>query len=237
LTFSHNSPSIVITRPCTHTSGLHDRSRRAVKTSLHRSAPQNPLVALWILSAVVYPCFSSIMLPSSLTQFCLRTVLMVLLLPFATPSKAQQCDCGFQDPQDPTGQIWTTYWESDFTKMSSKDLTTSFSSMAYTLQHSAAVRDFEPSNVVIDQAGLHLTVQPVNPNSNVGCAGVLTKRSVSLCKLVLHRQFMIFISRDFGFGAYHFEAQTTNIAGTVQVVLPLCEPSWRELKTRFNSDT
>lgn len=60
------------------------------------------------------------------------------------------------------------------------------------------VRMFNQSNVAIDSNGLHLSVQPALPNGSIPSGGIYTK------------------SVDFGFGSYHFQAQSTNVAGTVQ---------------------
>jgi len=123
-----------------------------------------------------------------------------LLLPSDVQAQfnSSGCDCGFRDADDPTGALWTTYWENDFTQMSQKDLTTSFYYNQESIQHgTGAVRAFQAGNVAIDSAGLHLTVQPGN-NGQVPSAGIFSK------------------SNDFGFGSYHFEAQFTNITGTVE---------------------
>jgi len=127
----------------------------------------------------------------------LKSSTILVLVIFCTAVFAA-CDCGYLDVQDPTSQVWTTYWESNFTTMSSSELAKGFRFMVKTIQHPGGdSRMFTQSNVAIDSNGLHLSVQPVLSNGDIPSGGIYTK-SV------------------FGFGSYHFEAQSTNVAGTVQ---------------------
>jgi hypothetical protein len=124
---------------------------------------------------------------------CLRVELLLVLGVFVSSSAAQPnpppgirralqdastCDCGFTDVDDPTGQLWTTYWESDFRQMSLQDVTARWRPMVYEVQRrTAAVRDFDPANVLVDASGLHLTVRPPLDNGSVPSGGVFTVRS------------------------------------------------------------
>jgi hypothetical protein len=78
--------------------------------------------------------------------------------------------------QDPSGQMWNTYWEIDFAQMTMQDLNTYFLVMQTPVQHPpGAVRQFEPQNAALDPDGLHLTVLPALPNGSVPCGGVYTR--------------------------------------------------------------
>jgi len=99
-----------------------------------------------------------------------------LRLPLNVQAQGGGCDCGYKDPLDPTGRVWTTYWQSDFTTMSRQELQNEFNIMTYSVQHpGGASRDFQANNVAIDGTGLHLTVHPKDGN-NVPSAGIYTKR-------------------------------------------------------------
>jgi hypothetical protein len=102
------------------------------------------------------------------------------------------CACSLQDPQDPTNLTWNTYWESDFTKMTStKDLAGDFRFMVNTVQRPAttgegtepAGRDFDVDNVLVDAGqGLRLTVSPVDSlGEAVKSGGVYTQRLALGC--------------------------------------------------------
>lgn len=124
-------------------------------------------------------------LQSAFTLFLFCTI---LLLPSSVQAQYEllnnsACDCGFRDVQDPTGALWTSYWESDFTQMSQNDLTNTFRYNEASFQHgTGASRTFQPGNVALDTAGLHLTVQPIN-NGQVPSGGIYTKRLVEVSDL------------------------------------------------------
>lgn len=122
--------------------------------------------------------YTPIMSFSKYLGLTLSLLYTLLLLPSDVQAQfnSSGCDCGFRDADDPTGALWTTYWENDFTQMSQKDLTTSFYYNQESIQHgTGAVRAFQAGNVAIDSAGLHLTVQPGN-NGQVPSAGIFSKR-------------------------------------------------------------
>ena len=65
--------------------------------------------------------------------------------------------------------------------MAYQDLTQTFNIMQYTVPGEGSLsRRFDPANVAIDSAGLHLTVQPPGPNDTVPSAGIYTIR-YALC--------------------------------------------------------
>jgi hypothetical protein len=93
--------------------------------------------------------------------------------------------------------------------------------MRYSIQGAGSSqwsRQFDPDNVAIDSAGLHLTVQPPVSDDSVPSAGIYTNRCVHHhlgFKNMRAKTFHVADSRDFHFGAYHFEAQATDQPGTV----------------------
>jgi len=120
---------------------------------------------------VVHSRFSVGLRLRTITLFTLTLLISVLLVPSKVGAQSN-CDCGFQDPQDPTGQVWTTYWAKDFTTMTASDITNDFRYMV----GSIGLREFQSSNVAIDVAGLHLTVQPPDVNNSVPSGGIYTAR-------------------------------------------------------------
>ena len=96
------------------------------------------------------------------------------------------CPSSLRDPQDPTNQSWTTYWESDFAKMTSaQDLSGSFRFKATAVDHPSTTgaapmqREFDEDNVAVDVGrGLQLTVSPVDGSGEaaVKSGGVYTQR-------------------------------------------------------------
>lgn len=111
---------------------------------------------------------------------------------------AFQCDCGFLDPLDPTGQLWQSYFETNFTTTSWKQLAKLYRFMQSSVTKNGTARDFEQDNLSIDGSGVHLLVKATTPGNDVPSAGLYTK------------------STDFGYGSYHFLAQTSSIPGSVQ---------------------
>ncbi|KAJ7594666.1 hypothetical protein C8J56DRAFT_1044384 [Mycena floridula] len=125
-----------------------------------------------------------------------RFFVIVLL---AVRVSALQCDCGFQDPLDPTKALWTSYFESNFTTMTWKQMTNKYRIMQNNVAKNGIARDFEINNVAIDGSGVHLTVRPISADgTRVPSGGIYTKNT------------------DFGFGSYHWSAQTSGIPGSVQ---------------------
>jgi len=110
-------------------------------------------------------------------NICIRLCTITVLLVFCT-SVFADCDCGYIDEHDPNAQLWTSYWESNFTMMSYHQLADTFRFMVNSVQHPGGdSRMFTRSNVVIDSNGLHLEVTPVLPNGDVPSGGIYTKKS------------------------------------------------------------
>jgi hypothetical protein len=113
---------------------------------------------------------------SKFTNFIRLPLIIAVLLFFCTTVLAS-CDCGYIDVQDPSANIWTTYWESNFTTMSSKDFNNKFRIMQYSVQHDGGDRRmFTLDDVAIDSSGLHLSVRPALSNGSILSGGIFTKR-------------------------------------------------------------
>jgi hypothetical protein len=103
-----------------------------------------------------------------------------------TSTSTCTCPSSLRDPQDPTNLSWTTYWESDFAKMTSaQDLSGSFRFKATAVDHPSTTgaapmeREFDEDNVAVDVGrGLQLTVSPVDGSGGaaVKSGGVYTQR-------------------------------------------------------------
>ena len=145
----------------------------AICSTLRPLVTLHIMTSLWSIAALLLFCFS--LSPPARVR---------------AQSGTSACDCGYKDPQDPTGQIWTTYWESDFTQMSIADLHRDFYLMDYSYYHDGgtASRAFEPNNVAIDQKGLHLSVQTETVDKKVPSAGLYTRRSAEITLYAPHSQ-------------------------------------------------
>ncbi|KAJ7572441.1 concanavalin A-like lectin/glucanase domain-containing protein [Mycena floridula] len=126
--------------------------------------------------------------------FCFFAIILL-----AVCVSALQCDCGFQDPLDLTKALWTSYFESNFTTMTWKQMTNKYHIMQNNVTKNGIARDFEINNVAIDGSGIHLIVHPISADgTRVPSGGIYTKNT------------------EFGFGSYHWSAQTSGIPGSVQ---------------------
>ncbi|KAJ7599020.1 concanavalin A-like lectin/glucanase domain-containing protein [Mycena floridula] len=114
-------------------------------------------------------------------------------------NNAFNCDCGFIDPLDPSGRLWTSFFETNFTLLTWEELNREYRIMQNPISKGErATREFTPNNVFINQTGVHLTVSPATSEGDViPSGGIYTKNY-------------------FGFGSYHFLAQTSTVSGTVQ---------------------
>jgi hypothetical protein len=108
----------------------------------------------------------------------LKSIALILVLIAFSSTVLAACDCGYLDVQDPTAQVWSNYWESDFTTMNSSELASIFRFMVNPVVRPGVgnVRMFNQSNVAIDSNGLHLSVQPALPNGSIPSGGIYTKR-------------------------------------------------------------
>lgn len=123
--------------------------------------------------------------------------LLTLLLVSVAQISALQCDCGFNDPLDPTGALYTTFFETNFTTTSRAELGQLYRMLQANITKYGSTREFDPSNVAIDSTGVHLTVKATPSGQPVPSAEIFTNNT------------------DFGFGSYHWSAQTSGVAGTV----------------------
>lgn len=101
---------------------------------------------------------------------------LALLLVSISQISALTCDCGFNDPQDPTKALYTTYWETNFTTTSRDQLGQLFRLLQTNLTKDALPREFLPSNVAIDSDGVHLTVNATPSGQPVPSAEIYTNK-------------------------------------------------------------
>lgn len=95
-------------------------------------------------------------------------------------------------------------------------MTNKYHIMQNNVAKNGIARDFEINNVAIDGSGIHLTVHPISADgTRVPSGGIYTKKSV-VSQACGFSKFIVFSSTDFGFGSYHWSAQTSGIPGSVQ---------------------
>lgn len=125
----------------------------------------------------------------------LRSFLFLTVL--AATANALQCDCGYIDPLDPTGAVYTSFFETNFnsgTKLSEqyRILNTALT------KNNALGRSFSPNNVALDDEGAKLTVSAYKQGQkSVYGAELETKQN------------------DLWYGSYHVTARLPTVPGTV----------------------
>jgi beta-glucanase (GH16 family) len=114
-------------------------------------------------------------------------------------SKAQDCDCGFIDSNDPSKSIFSSFLAVDFTSITNEQFDDLFIPASYEIasRNAPFTRNFSTSQVHLSETGLDLTVSPSPDSRKVPCAQIFTR------------------SATFFYGSYHAKFRVTDVPGTV----------------------